>query len=271
MKMLFRSLSVLATVFLLSNCINVEMETTVNKDRSGKGKLVYSWNPEQNVDHIDIDETFSTIESNPTVLVTGNREYDSEGTHYKEIEWTFTDINEVDLEGLTYSYIKEDEMLVMRAMFEDVAEEAPAAPANIGTPENFVEAPVSAAAGQSPDPGTALSPMSEAGSTGEITSSQTSPAPAVTSSGSQGLSAQEQMEMDAETQRQMEEMMEVMIRAALDGFSVKFRFTLPYKVLEASGAEIDGMTATWEIPLNDLVDPSRVGAFDEFKMVMKPE
>lgn len=275
MKKLFISLLVMTAAFLLVNCVNVEMETTVNKDRTGKGRLIYSYDSAQNVEQIDIDETFAKIKGNKTVQVTDSREYDLEGTHYREITWTFEDINEVDLEGLTYSYTTEEGKLVLRAIFEEITEEetreTDVEPAPAGTPDNFVEEGVAAANKQSATKSAESSSAGKAGTNREIPSSESTAAPAGSLEGEQGLSAQEQMEMDAETQRQMEEMFNMMIMAALEGFSVKFSFYLPQEVLEAPGAQIDGMTAIWDIPLKELVDPNRVGGFDEFKMVLKPE
>lgn len=275
MKKFYRSLLVITAVLLLANCVNVEMETAVNEDRSGKGRLIYSYDPAQNVEQIDIDETFATIERNPTVKVTGSREYDSEGTHYREIAWIFEDINKVDLEGLTYSYTMEEGKPVLRAIFEKISEEeveeTDVGPAPAGTPDSFEEAAIAGTNKQSSAPSPEPSLTGKAGTNVEIPSSENSAVPAGSLANEQGLSLQEQMEIDAETQRKMEEMFNVMIMTALEGFSVKFRFILPREVHEAPGAVIDGETATWEIPLKNLVDPSVVTPFDEFKIVMKPE
>jgi hypothetical protein len=247
------------------------METTVNEDRSGKGRLVYSWDTTQNVDHIDIDGTFSTIESNPTVQVTGNREYDSEGIHYKEITWTFEDIQKVDLEGLTYSFQKEGGKIIFMAMFEEVEMDKTQQPETVISPETPMDSTASALENEGISPviptAAAAGTEEEIPSAGNIGGSEGSP------SGDQGLDPQTQMEMDAEMQRQMEEMFNVMIMSAVEGFSVKFQFLLPYEILDAPGAKIDGNTAVWEIPLKELLGTSmsEAGKYDKFIMVMNAE
>jgi hypothetical protein len=295
MKRIYGLLLIVTAAFLLTNCVNIEMETVVNKDRSGQGKLTYSYDPSKNVEQVDIDETFATIEKNPTVHVTGQREYDSEGTHYREIAWTFKDINEVNLEGLTYSFTEVEGKPVLRAVFEEEPEEYMNETAEGSTAEKRQQAenlsksveennaaaldeylfgnspPPTASAGQ-----TGANTPPSAGEAGTNTPNMPSyggTAIAGTPSGGRGvgLTPEEQAAIDEETQRQTEEMVRIMIRAALDGYSVKFRFKLPNKVLEAPGGKIEGATATWEIPLKDLVEPAREGALDEFKMIMEPD
>jgi hypothetical protein len=67
----------------------------------------------------------------------------------------------------------------------------------------------------------------------------------------------------------MEEMLAVMIRAALEGYRVRFQFHLPYPVLEAPGAQVDGRVAAWEIPLKGIIDPENPDTYDRFQMIMK--
>jgi hypothetical protein len=245
----------LAAAALLVNCVNVDMDTTLNTDGSGKGKLVYSWDPAKDLEGLNIDDNFAMIESNQTITVTAKREYDSEGTHYKEIEWTFEDINEVDLEGLKYTFRKEGNTMILRALFEEPNPE-PAGETLEG------------------DNTTALFPSSSAGDPAAVADSRASlpvasPGSAAAASSTEGEPAQGQTPAQDMESDEMDEMVKVMVRAALDGFRVKFQFNLPYPVVDAPGAKIDGRTATWEIPLKGLVSPDSQESYDQFTMIMK--
>ena len=253
---LMKAFLLLATAALFVNCVNVDMETTLHADGTGSGKLVYSWDPSNDMDHLSIDENYAMIESNPTITVTAKREYDSEGTHFKEIEWTFRDINKVDLEGLSFSFRQNGDTMILQALFE---EEDP------GTVQETGNAPGSPAQAPSPlpahgtvshDPGAAapftVSPVP--GSAGSTPGEGTQP---------------DTVSTDDEESQEMDEMLTAMIRAALDGFRVKFQFNLPYLVVEAPGATVDGRIATWEIPLKEVMDPNSEDDYDQFLMVMK--
>jgi len=246
----------LAVAALLVNCVNVDMETTLNADRSGKGKLVYSWDPSKNMDHLSLDENYALIESNPAISVIAKREYDSEGTHYKEIEWTFEDINKVDLEGLRYSFHEDGDTMVLLALFEEEETEAAGETRDAENLSTSVSSPSRA-------PVTVSENSGSVGSTNILPESEDASSPKEESMEPDGVPT------DYEESQQMEEMLEVMIRAAVDGFRVKFQFNLPHPVLDAPGAQVDGRTATWEIPLKDLLSPDDQESYDEFMMIMK--
>jgi hypothetical protein len=253
MRKKINTILVLAFATLLANCVDVDMETSVNADSTGKGRLVYSWDSSENLDHLNLHENFDQIAANTTITVTAKREYDSEGTHYKEIEWTFKDINEVDLNGMTYSFKRSGSAATLQVLFSD---EGIGIPEDKGplTPEQDRAEPVPMA---SDDPLSESSPE---------TSENTGTAAENTTSNDMETAQEEFPE-----NQEMEEMFEVMTRIMLKGHRVRFRFTLPHEVIEAPGAKIDGMTATWEIPLINLLAPTEEGTHDDFRMIMKPE
>jgi len=247
----------LAAATLLVNCVNVDMETTLHADRTGKGKLVYSWDPSNDMDHLSIDENYTMIESNPTITVTAKREYDSEGTHFKEIEWTFKDINKVDLEGLSFFFRQEGDTMILQALFE---EEDPG--------------PATQETGNAPDSPAQTStllttPGAVSQDSGPAASLAVPPAPGAADSNPGQGTQPDTVSTDDEESQEMDEMLTAMIRAALDGFRIKFQFNLPYPVVEAPGATVNGRIATWEIPLKEVMDPNSGDNYDQFLMVMK--
>lgn len=243
----------LAIAMLLTNCVNVDMETSVNVDSTGKGKLVYSWDSSENLGHLNLNENFDQIAANNTIKVTAKREYDLEGTHYKEIEWTFKDINEVDLNGMTYSFKKSAEVTTLQVLFSDAGVSLPKGNENPAPEQDqkktLLMAPDDPISGSSSDAGERTE-----------TAAQNTPA-------NEGTNTVE----ESPENQEMEEMFEVMTRIMLKGHRVRFQFTLPHEVVEAPGGKIDGMTASWEIPLIDLLVPTEEGPRDDFRMVMKPE
>jgi hypothetical protein len=207
------------------------------------------------------------IAKNPTVKVTGEREYNSEGVRYREIEWTFDDINDVDLDGLTYSLRKEEGNLVLRATFE---REEPIQEADGGDPLGpSLESPPAFSGEGTSDLNSRPPVTVESEDTQQPLSAENNVQQAPTASSGQGPDPQTQMNIDAETQRQMEEMFGVMVRAAVEGHGVTFRFFVPLEVVEAPGGGIDGKTVTWNIPLIQLIEPTDNEKYDEFKMVLE--
>jgi hypothetical protein len=252
MEKMIRMLLIGFVAILATDCVNVDLETSLNSNGSGKGKLVYSWDSSRNLDYLSLDENFSTIAANPAINITVNREYDSDGKHYKEMEWTFKDINKVDLNGMTYSFKKSGDTATLQVLFSDEAMGIPEESGNSSSVQDQ-EAPSPMASDEllrEPSPETV-----------EETETATEGSPA-----GDGAPSMEEFPENVE----MEEMFEVMTKAMLRGHRVKFQFTLPYEVMEAPGGKIDGRTATWEIPLIDLFIPTEESPRDDFRMVLKP-